>query len=302
MSLDVTPLPGQLVITDREFQQFRALVRQHAGIALGDTKRQLVCSRLGRRLRHYGYTTFSQYYRHLMEEDPDGQELVRMINAITTNKTEFFREAHHFAFLRSVVLPGLAEAHRGAATRRLRIWSAGCSSGEEPFSIALTMLAALPDVWSWDARILASDIDTDMLARGEKGVYPVEQVAHVPPAMVQEHFLRGKGGREGLVCVRPGPRRLVSFRRINLQDEPWPIRTAFDAIFCRNVIIYFDRALQQRLIARFIELLKPGGYLFLGHAESLLGMGLGLTYVGNTVYQKTSGADEATTRQESSHG
>jgi chemotaxis protein methyltransferase CheR len=302
MSLDVTPLPGQLVITDREFQQFRALVRQHAGIALGDTKRQLVCSRLGRRLRHYGYTTFSQYYRHLMEEDPDGQELVRMINAITTNKTEFFRETHHFAFLRSVVLPGLAEANRGAATRRLRIWSAGCSSGEEPFSIALTMLAALPDVWSWDARILASDIDTDMLARGEKGVYPVEQTAHVPPAMVQQHFLRGKGAREGLVCVRPGPRRLVSFRRINLQDEPWPIRTAFDAIFCRNVIIYFDRALQQRLIARFIELLKPGGYLFLGHAESLLGMGLGLTYVGNTVYQKTSGADEATTRQESSHG
>ena len=113
MPLDVTPLPGQLIITDREFQQFRTLVRQHAGIALGDTKRQLVCSRLGRRLRHYGYTTFSQYYRHLMEDDPDGQELVRMINAITTNKTEFFREAHHFAFLRSVVLPGLAEANRG---------------------------------------------------------------------------------------------------------------------------------------------------------------------------------------------
>ena len=302
MSLDVTPLPGQLIITDREFQQFRTLVRQHAGIALGDTKRQLVCSRLGRRLRHYGYTTFSQYYRHLMEDDPDGQELVRMINAITTNKTEFFREAHHFAFLRSVVLPGLAEANRGAAPRRLRIWSAGCSSGEEPFSIALTMMAALPDVWSWDARILASDIDTDMLARGEKGVYPVEQIAHVPPTMVQEQFLRGKGTREGLVCIRPAPRRLVSFRRINLQDEPWPIRTTFDAIFCRNVIIYFDRALQQRLIARFIDLLKPGGYLFLGHAESLLGMGLGLTYVGNTVYQKALRADEATARQESRHG
>jgi chemotaxis protein methyltransferase CheR len=302
MPLDVTPLPGQLGITDREFQQFRALVRQHAGIALGETKRQLVCSRLGRRLRHYGYTSFSQYYRHLMEEDPDGQELVRMINAITTNKTEFFREAHHFAFLRSVVLPALAESSRGGGARRLRLWSAGCSSGEEPFSVALTMLAALPDVWSWDAKILASDIDTEMLARGEKGVYPVEQISHVPPTMVQQHFLRGKGTREGLVCLRPAPRRLVSFRRINLQDEAWPIRTTFDAIFCRNVIIYFDRELQQRLITRFIELLKPGGYLFLGHAESLLGMGMGLTYVGNTVYQKAPEADEATARQESSHG
>jgi chemotaxis protein methyltransferase CheR len=225
-----------------------------------------------------------------------------MINAITTNKTEFFREAHHFALLRSTVLPALAAASRAGAPRRLRIWSAGCSSGEEPFSIALTVMEALPDVWSWDARILASDIDTDMLAKGEKGVYPLEQIAHVPAGMVPQHFLRGKGTREGLVCLRPAPRRLVTFRRINLQDEAWPIRTSFDCIFCRNVIIYFDRTLQQRLIARFTELLKPGGYLFLGHAESLLGMGMGLTYVGNTVYQKAPEVDEATAGQESSHG
>jgi chemotaxis protein methyltransferase CheR len=302
MNLDVSPLPGQLVITDREFQQFRALVRKHAGIALGDTKRQLVCSRLGRRLRHYGYTTFSQYYKHLMEDDPGGQELVRMINAITTNKTEFFREAHHFAFLRSVVVPGLVSASQAGGPRRLRIWSAGCSSGEEPFSIALTLLEAIPDIWTWDAKILGSDIDTDMLARGEKGVYPMEQVAHVPSPVVQQHFLRGKGTRDGLVCLRPGPRRLVTFRRINLHDESWSIRTTLDAIFCRNVIIYFDRAFQQQLIMRFVELLKPGGYLFLGHAESLLGMGMGLTYVGNTVYQKAPTAAEATIPQESSHG
>jgi chemotaxis protein methyltransferase CheR len=166
----------------------------------------------------------------------------------------------------------------------------------------MTMLAALPDIWSWDAKILASDIDTDMLARGEKGVYPAEQVASVPAAVIQSNFLRGKGSRDGFVCVRPAPRRLVTFRRINLHEETWPIRTSFDWIFCRNVIIYFDRALQQRLIARFTELLKPGGYLFLGHAESLLGMGVGLTYVGNTVYQKTAEAEEATVPQESSHG
>ena len=282
-------VPGQFVITDREFQRFRALVLQQTGIALGDSKRQLVCSRLGKRLRHYGYSTFSQYYEHLVERDPEGEELVRMINAITTNKTDFFREAHHFDFLRSDVLPAVvAEAGAGAA-RRLRIWSAGCSSGEEPYSIALTVLEALPRAWAWDVKILASDIDTDMLSRGRDGVYTEDGLGTVPGGWRERYFLRGRGTLEGLVCARRELKELVAFRRINLRDETWPIRTLFDCIFCRNVIIYFDRALQQGLVGRFIELLKPGGYLFLGHSESLLGMRLGLRYVGNTVYQKASG-------------
>jgi chemotaxis protein methyltransferase CheR len=290
-------VPGQLEITDAEFERFRALVARQTGIALGDTKRQLVCSRLARRLRHHGYATFSEYHEHLMARDPDGDELVRMINAITTNKTDFFREPQHFAFLRSEALPGLAGRSVGRDARRLRIWSAGCSSGEEAYSIAVTVLEGLPTPWSWDARILASDIDTDMLARGAEGVYAEDRVAPVPPELVQRYFARGRAERRGYLRVRRSVRELVTFRRINLRDESWPIRTLFDCIFCRNVIIYFDRALQQVLVARLIGALKPGGYLFLGHSESLLGMQLGLEHLGHTIYRKPdAGADRGAAR------
>ena len=278
--------PGQFAITDREFRRFRLLVSQQTGISLGDSKRQLVCSRLARRLRHYGYATFSQYYEHLMERDPDGAELLRMIDAITTNKTDFLRESHHFDFLRSELLGPLVAGARAGAPRSLRLWSAGCSSGEEPYSIALTIVDALPSAWTRDVKILASDIDTQVLAVAMEGVYPLDRVAVVPAALREKYFLRGRGGREGFVRVRPDVRQLVRFRRINLREDAWPIRAPFDSIFCRNVIIYFDRALQQRLVARFVDLLKPGGYLFLGHSESLLGMRVGLRCLGKTVYQK----------------
>jgi chemotaxis protein methyltransferase CheR len=286
IGMELPLLPGQFVITDREFQRVRALVFEETGIALNDGKRQLVCARLGKRLRHYGYTTFSEYYEHVLERDPHGEELVRMINAITTNKTDFFREEHHFAFLRTEVLPRLASGAAAGAPRRLRIWSAGCSSGEEPYSVALTVLEGLPRVWGWDVRILASDIDTDMLVQGHAGLYPAERVVSVPAGLRKRYFVRGRGDREGLVRVRPDVRELVTFRRINLRDETWPIRTAFDCIFCRNVIIYFDRHLQQAVVTRLVDRLTPGGYLFLGHSESLLGVRLGLRSLGKTVYQK----------------
>ena len=279
-------LPGQITITDREFRQLRALVHQQTGIALGEGKRQLVCARLGKRLRHHGYSTFSQYYDHLMERDPEGEELIRMINAITTNKTDFFRERHHFEFLRSEVLEQLSAPRAVDAPRTLRIWSAGCSSGEEPYSIALTVLDTLPRIYAWDVKILAADIDTETLEKGRAGMYPAEQMASIPDRLRERYFLRGRGALDGWVRVRPEVQELVKFRRINLRDETWPIRTAFDCIFCRNVIIYFDRALQERLVGRFVDLLKPGGHLFLGHSESLLGMRLGLKYLGSTVYQK----------------
>jgi chemotaxis protein methyltransferase CheR len=284
-------IPGQFVITDREFNQLRALVHQQTGIALNDSKRALVCARLGKRLRYHGYTTFSQYYQHLMEGDPDGQELGRMINAITTNKTEFFRERHHFETLRSEVLAALASRATVDGNRSLRVWSAGCSSGEEPYSIALTVLEALPRVFAWDVRILASDIDTDMLDRGMEGLYPDDQLGGVDERLRQRYFLRGRGACEGWVRVRPEVQELVTFRRINLRDEAWPIKTPLDCIFCRNVIIYFDRQLQHQLVGRFVQLLKPGGYLFLGHSESLLGMRVGLKHRGGTVYQKIDAAE-----------
>ncbi|MBI4562946.1 MAG: protein-glutamate O-methyltransferase CheR [Candidatus Rokubacteria bacterium] len=285
---EAVALPGQFVITDREFQRFRALVYEQTGIALTDTKRQLVCSRLGRRLRYYGYATFSQYYQHLVERDPEGQEILRMVNAITTNKTDFFREGHHFDFLRSEVLAPLAA--RAGAPRSLRIWSAGCSSGEEPYSIAITVLEAFGALRLWDVRILASDIDTEMLAIANAGVYPAERAAPVPRALRDRYFLKGRGAQEGLVRVRREVQELVDFRRINLREDAWPIRTLLDCVFCRNVIIYFDRPLQQRVVARLAETLKPGGYLFLGHSESLLGMRVGLRHLRNTVYQKVDDA------------
>jgi chemotaxis protein methyltransferase CheR len=277
------PAVADVIVTDREFREFTAFVRRHTGIALNETKRPLVCARLRKRLRHYGYARLGQYYAHLTERDPEGEELVRMVNALTTNKTEFFREAHHFDLLRTEIL-GPRAAGRGP--RRLRVWSAGCSSGEEAYSIAFTVLAGLPDTVDWDVRILASDIDTDMLARAQRGVYLAERAAGVPAALRERSFVRGREANAGLVRVRREATRLVTFRRINLRDEPWPIRVAFDAIFCRNVLIYFDRALQQDVVRRLVEYLTPSGYLFLGHSESLLGMGTGLRPVGKTVYQK----------------
>ena len=276
-----------LSITEAEFHRIRVLVHAETGIALSDGKRQMVCSRLGKRLRFWGYTTFSEYWEHLRQADPEGEELVRLINAITTNKTDFFREAHHFECLRSTVLPGLA-ARRGS--RRLRIWSAGCSSGEEAYSIAITVLAGLPRPASWDIRILASDIDTDVLAAGNAAVYPVDGAASVPVALYPRLFeVSGSGST---VRVRDEVRRLVVFRRINLRAEPWPIRTLFDCIFCRNVVIYFDKDFQRRLVSRLVEYLQPGGYLFLGHSESLLGLRVGLRHVANTVYRNAETRDD----------
>ena len=285
-------VPGQFVITDREFRRIRALVYQQTGIALGESKRHLVCSRLGKRLRHCGYRTFKEYYEHLMERDPKGEELLRMINAITTNKTDFFREADHFALLSSRVLAPLAAQAKAGGPRHLRIWSAGCSSGEEPYSIAITVLEGLPTPWSWDVKILASDINTDMLAQGKEGVYRAERLAGIPPALRKRYFHGGRGAREGPVRVRKDVKDLVAFRRINLQEEDWPIRTVFDVIFCRNVIIYFDKPTQERLVTRLVNILKPGGFLFLGHSESLLGMQVELRHLGKTVYQKTGGKED----------
>lgn len=274
-------------LTDREFARLQAIVREQTGIALRENKRALVCARLGGRLRHHGYTSFSEYCTHLDQRDVDGTERRCLINAITTNKTDFFREPHHFDFLRRVVLPDLAGTAGGP--RRLRLWSAGCSTGEEPYSIAMTLLDALPRGRAHDVRILASDINTDVLRTAEAGVYGRECLAASPRPLAQRYF-ETVAGQPALVAVTAAVRALVTFRRINLCQRPWPIRTQFDVVFCRNVLIYFDRATQTALVDRLLSALVPGGYLFLGHSESLLGAEKGLRYVGRTVYQKPAGA------------
>jgi chemotaxis protein methyltransferase CheR len=287
------PAGGEDGLTDREFEVFRGLVYTHTGITLNPHKRQLLQARLGRRLRVLGLTTFTEYHQFLTEQDPTGKELGCFVNAITTNKTDFFREAHHFRYLADEWMPAIKIRAARTGDRSIRIWSAGCSSGEEPYTIAMTIREALGPAAGWDVRILASDLDTDVLARAEAGVYSAEQTAPVPSALLTRHFLRGRGESAGRVRVRPELRALITFRRINFMDARWPIRPRLDIIFCRNVLIYFDRPTQQRILERFLALLKEDGLLVLGHSESVHGLLNGVQHLGNTMYRRIPAAPTA---------
>jgi chemotaxis protein methyltransferase CheR len=282
------PALVDVALSDREFDLLRRLVYARTGIALGPHKRHLLRARLGRRLRALGLSSFGDYYESLAAGG--AEEMERFVNAITTNKTDFFREPHHFEYL----LTTWAAAHRreGARTgrRRVRIWSASCSSGEEVYTLAMTLAEArlLPPVW--DTRLLASDIDTDMLAATAEARYAMERVAPVPDELRARYFLSSRDADE--VRVRPALRQLVTVRHINLVETPWPIRTRFDVIFCRNTLIYFDRAMQRRIVESLITFLTPGGLLFLGHAESVFGLVGGLTHLGNTIHQRPAVAGD----------
>jgi len=272
-------------ISKEEFHLFRTLLMQEAGISLGEGKRQFVASRLAKRLRHLGLTSYKDYYHHLKTADPSGDERLMMVNCLTTNKTDFFREEHHFEFLRHHVFPELRDRALYGAPRRLRIWSAGCSSGEEPYTIAMTVREMFPSGSDWDVRILASDIDTDILHRAKRGIYDKERLAGVPEKLRTKYFLRGTGKWEGSVRVRPELRELITFRRINFIDSVWPIRTRFDVIFCRNVIIYFDRETQRCLFERLSTYLDEDGYLMVGHSESLHWLGDLFAPLRGTIYR-----------------
>ena len=276
-------LDDKMSITDREFRQLRDFIHAHTGIALSEHKRALVCSRLAKRLRYHRLNCYADYYNLLTASDPQEQELMAMINAITTNKTDFFREPHHFEFLATEFFP----AHRRNPQRSkpLRIWSAGSSSGEEAYSIAMTALETMSPRTDRDVLILASDIDTDMLARAESGVYSVEQAAQIPEDLLHRYFLKGEGECDGHVVAKPVLKSLVRFRRLNLMEEPWPMQEPFDIIFCRNVIIYFDKPTQQRLFRRFAGNLKKDGFLMLGHSEGLHGYADSFRTVGHSIYQ-----------------
>lgn len=278
-------LPGTVHITEKEFAVLRNLLLQEAGISLTNEKQALVASRLARRLRHFGFTSYAQYYHYLMDQDLDGQERVRMVNCLTTNKTDFFREPHHFTFLREHVVPQLQEQVRQGAPARMRFWSAGCSTGEEPYSLAMTVRETLPSLLSWDVRILASDIDTSVLQTAERGIYAADRLAGVSEERHRRHFLRGHGEWAGSYQVKPELAQLLVCRRINLNEEPWPIRTRFHVILCRNVVIYFNRETQRRLFERFADALEPNGYLIVGHSEALVGLSERFLPLRGSVYR-----------------
>jgi chemotaxis protein methyltransferase CheR len=266
---------ADIQLTPEDFAAIAAMVRDASGIVLGPTKRDLVQGRLRRRLRVLGLSSFAAYRDVLA--GPDGAaEHVRMINAITTNLTAFFREGHHFDILADHLLPRLP-----AAGRRLRIWSAGCSSGEEPYSIAMTLHRAMPDLAAWDARILATDIDTDMVATAAAGRYGCDRTRAIPPELRRRHVRRLDATAEEM---GPELKRLITFKPLNLLDA-WPMRGPFDAIFCRNVVIYFDKPTQRELFARFAQMLAPHGLLFVGHSETLVNVCDRFAHLQRTAYR-----------------
>jgi chemotaxis protein methyltransferase CheR len=267
--------------TDADFQSLVKLAYEHAGISLAESKRNLVYSRLSRRLRALGLRSFQEYRDYLAA---NGAELESFINAISTNLTKFFREAHHFEHLRAHVAAAFAQTAARRSTARLRIWSAGCSTGEEPYTIAAVLKQEIPDVHRYDVRILATDIDTEVIARGARGEYPPTSIEDVPRPY-REFFKPAPGERSGTIVMGDELRSLIVFRRLNLM-EPWPFRGKFDAIFCRNVMIYFDAPTKSALIDRFAQQLHPDGWLYIGHSESLIGSHSKLDLVGRTTYRR----------------
>jgi chemotaxis protein methyltransferase CheR len=267
---------GDVPLTDEDFSAIAAMVREHSGIVLTSSKRDLVYSRLRRRLRALHLSSFADYRARLVGA-AGAEELVRMINAITTNLTGFFREPHHFDYLAQQMIPALP-----TGWQRLRIWSAGCSSGEEPYTVAMTLRRSLPDIDSRDVRILATDIDTDMVAHGAAGRYAMERAAAIP-AELRQRFVRRVDGNT--VEMDPALKALIAFKPLNLLGE-WPMRGPFDAIFCRNVVIYFDKPTQRVLFDRYADMLKPDGLLFIGHSESLFRVSDRFQHLGRTVHRR----------------
>jgi chemotaxis protein methyltransferase CheR len=276
-----SPVQHEFKFTNADFTFIAATIGRHTGITLGSHKRNLVYGRLARRLRALDLESFGDYCELL--RGPDGAtEIGLLVNAITTNMTSFFREAHHFDHLRDVLVKRMADRRSGARSR-LRIWSAGCSSGEEPYSIAMTMREACNDhLTGWDAKILATDIDTNVLATGEAGIYPEDRVAPVPPAY-RARYIASHPGRT--ISVDDSLRSLISFKPLNLLED-WPMTGPFDVIFCRNVVIYFDKPTQRALFDRFADMLGEGGLLYVGHSESLFRVCDRFTAAGRTIYRK----------------
>lgn len=262
------------LLTDHDFSKIRTLIHQRAGIALSAQKRQMVYSRLARRLRELQLKEFSTYLNFL-EADPDGDEWQLFTNALTTNLTAFFREAHHF--------PVLAE-HAKKCPQPLRVWCSAASTGEEPYSIAMTLIEALGARAS-AASVIATDIDTQVLAKAAAGVFTMEQVSKLPPARLKRFFLKGAGANEGKVRMRPEVAAMVKFEQLNLLDPKWALKEPFDAIFCRNVMIYFDKPTQGKILQRFAPLMKSHGLLFAGHSENFSFANQTFRLRGQTVYE-----------------
>jgi chemotaxis protein methyltransferase CheR len=278
--MNTQPAEYEFELTDSEFKRLRELVHARTGIALSEAKRELLYGRLARRLRKLKLNSFAEYCR-LVETD-ESAELQELTNAITTNLTSFFREDYHFKQLSLEALPQI-ESKR-SSTRRIRLWSAGCSTGEEPYSLAIVMRETLARLAGWDIKLLATDIDSKVVAAATEGVYASDRFKGVAPERVRNWF-REVAGRPGFLAASAELKSLITFKQLNLLD-PWPVKGPFDVIFCRNVVIYFDKATQRGLFDRMADLQEPGGWLFIGHSENLLNVTRRYKLVGRTVYRR----------------
>lgn len=283
MTGDVASLHSVDALSEGEFLRFRQLIEEETGIHLSDAKRPLLVARLAKRVRQLGMTSFGQYFDRIVgDEDP--QERVAMFDAISTNETRFFREPRHFELLAHDILPRWkAQAALGRREKRVTVWSAGCSSGEEPYSLAMTLLQAF-DPEEWELRIDATDLCTRVLETARQGVWPMRKAADVPNELLRRFMLRGTRSQEGLVKAGDALRSIIRFGRVNLADEPYPVGSGYDLVFCRNVLIYFGHAQRVRVVRNLLSHLTPGGYFFIGHAETLSGIAEGPRSVIPTVY------------------
>ena len=267
--------------SEKDFKYIRNLIMDHTGIVLADHKVDMVYGRLTRRLRELNLESFDSYLSTL---DNDEQELVHFVNALTTNLTAFFREPHHFEFLASKLLPKIL---KNKASKRLRIWSAGCSSGEEPYTIAMTVRSIIPENSGWDVKILATDLDTNMVEKGSKGIYTEERVTGLSSQNMKKWVKKGKGDTASMVKMDDRLREMITFKQLNLMHE-WPMKGPFDLIFCRNVVIYFNKETQGILFDRYADMLVNDGHLFIGHSESMYKICDRFKLLGQTIYMRLS--------------
>lgn len=275
---------GGLHLTSEQFQKFSTFIFQTVGIKMPPAKKIMLEARLQKRLKSLGIPDFDTYAEYLFSPEGRGCELIHLIDAVTTNKTDFFREPAHFDILTRTVLPAVASRKRGGEP--VRIWSAGCSTGEEPYTIAMVAAEYAARQSGFTFTILASDISTRVLETARTAIYPADHAEPIPLELKRKYLLRSKDPARGEVRIVPGLRSLVRFRRINFMDDDFGIRERLDVIFCRNVVIYFDKPTQRRLMEKFHRHLVRGGYLFIGHSETLNGFDLDFEPVGSTVYRK----------------
>jgi chemotaxis protein methyltransferase CheR len=284
--------PGVRPITGREFGLFLRIIHREAGIHLADGKRALVAGRLAPRMRALGLTTYSEYHDRVVA-DPGG-EMVMMLDAICTNETQFFREPNHFELLECAIRAEWeAAAAAGRRPKLIRAWSAACSTGEEPYTLAMVLLGLFPPGSGWTVQVVGSDLSTRVLDRARKGIWPIKKAQAIPVHYRRAFMLKGAGPQKGLMKAGPALREVVTVHRVNLAQEPYPSLGEFDLIFCRNVLIYFDPEGRSKVVGRLLRYLKPTGYLFLGHSEGLTGAGHPLRSVAPSVYTPIGRADDA---------